>query len=105
MPSAASLELGQPAVAFGLRGVDGRSYGLADVKGPSGLIVAFICNHCPYVRAQIDRLVRDLDELRRHGVGAVAIMPNDTAAYPEDRFEAMQAFSARHRFGFPYVIA
>jgi hypothetical protein len=64
----------------------------------------FLCNHCPYVKAVIGRLVRDMDELASHGIGAVAIMPNDTAAYPEDSFENMQAFAERHRFGFPYLI-
>ena len=64
----------------------------------------FICNHCPYVRAVIDRVVAQCRELARHGVGAIAIMPNDVAAYPADSFENMKAFARQHEFPFPYVI-
>jgi peroxiredoxin len=97
-------DFGWKARDFRLKGVDGKSYALADVAGPKGTIVVFICNHCPYVKAAIDRIVRDFAELEADGIGAVAIMPNDTAAYPADSFENMKRFAAEHRFGFPYVI-
>ena len=63
----------------------------------------FICNHCPYVKAVIDRIVRDCEELRGLGVGAVAISSNDVVHYPEDSFANMRRFAEAHRFGFPYL--
>ena len=97
-------DFGWQAVDFSLEGVDGRSYGLQDVRGEKGTLVMFICNHCPYVRAVIGRLVRDVAELQALGIGAVAIMPNDTEAYPADSFENMKTFAAENGFTFPYVI-
>ncbi|MBI3512755.1 MAG: thioredoxin family protein [Proteobacteria bacterium] len=96
-------DFGRPAVEFALTGVGGRLWRLADVRGPSGTVVMFLCNHCPHVKGVLDRLVAELAVLRRSGIGAVAIMPNDTAAYPEDSFENMQRVAAEHRFGFPYL--
>lgn len=83
--------------------VSGETISLADVRGSEATLVMFVCNHCPYVQAVIDRVVRDVRELENSGVRAVAIMPNDVAAYPEDGPEQMKAFAARHRFGFPYL--
>jgi peroxiredoxin len=97
-------DFGWKAVDFSLKGIDGKTYGLADVRGPNGTLVMFICNHCPYVKAVIDRIVKDVGELAGHGIGAIAIMPNDTVAYPEDSFDDMKEFARRHDFGFPYVI-
>ena len=89
---------------FSLKGVDGKTYSLGDVRGPKGTLVAFICNHCPYVRASIDRIVAEAKALREISIGTIAIMPNDTDAYPEDSFDNMKRFSAQHDFTFPYVI-
>jgi peroxiredoxin len=97
-------DFGRKAVEFSLTGVDGKTYSLSDVRGPKGTLVMFICNHCPYVRAVIDRIVRDVRELQGHGIGAIAVMPNDTVAYPEDSFERMKDFARDHDFSFPYVI-
>lgn len=97
-------DFGWKARDFSLKGVDGRFYSLADVRGAKGTLVAFICNHCPYVRAIIDRLVEEANALREIGIGTIAIMPNDTTAYPEDSFENMRRFAEAHRFTFPYVI-
>jgi len=97
-------EFGMPAVAFALRGVDERIWTLQDCAGSRGTLVMFICNHCPYVIASIDRLVADCRELAAHGIGTVAIMPNDVAAYPQDSFENMQRFAREHNFPFPYLI-
>jgi peroxiredoxin len=97
-------DFGRKAVEFSLEGVDGRTYSLSDVKGPKGTLVMFICNHCPYVKAVIDRLVRDVKELQALGIGAIAVMSNDTEAYPEDSFDHMKAFAKAHGFTFPYVI-
>jgi peroxiredoxin len=95
---------GWKARDFALQGVDGRTYSLADVRGTNGTLVAFICNHCPYVRAIIGRLVAEAKALRDMGIGTIAIMPNDTEAYPQDSFENMRSFAAQHAFTFPYVI-
>ena len=97
-------DFGWKAVNFELEGVDGKTYGLADVQGPNGTLVMFICNHCPYVKSVIDRIVRDVAELKDRGIGAVAVMSNDTESYPADSFENMKAFATAHGFGFPYVI-
>ncbi len=95
---------GWKARDFALKGVDGKIYSLADVRGPKGTLVVFICNHCPYVKASIERIVAEARALREIGVGAIAIMPNDTATYREDSFDNMKAFAAKHGFGFPYAI-
>jgi peroxiredoxin len=92
------------APEFALKGVDGKTYSLADVRGPKGTLVVFICNHCPYVKASIDRIVRQAELLREIGVGTIAIMPNDTSTYREDSFDNMKVFAAERGFTFPYVI-
>jgi peroxiredoxin len=97
-------DFGWKAVDFHLKGTDGRTYSLADVRGPKGTLVMFICNHCPYVKAVIDRIVRDVRELEGHGIGAIAIMSNDTASYPDDSFDNMKRIAERLDFPFPYVI-
>lgn len=97
-------DFGWKARDFALKGVDGKTYSLADVRGPKGTLVAFICNHCPYVKTIIGRLVAEADALHQIGIGTIAIMPNDTATYREDSFDNMAAFAAKHGFTFPYVI-
>jgi peroxiredoxin len=94
---------GQPAPAFDLIGTDGKRYALDTVRGENGLLVMFICNHCPYVKAVLDKLVRDARDLAAHGIGSVAICSNDAADYPEDSFANMAALSKRMRFPFPYL--
>jgi peroxiredoxin len=97
-------DFGWQAVDFTLPGVDGRRYSLDEVRGPNGTLVMFICNHCPYVKAVIDRIVADCRALQADGIGTIAIMSNDTLAYPDDSFENMQRFAAAHDFPFPYVL-
>lgn len=89
---------------FSLKGVDGKTYSLADIRGPNGTLVMFICNHCPYVKAIAERMVTDVGQLASIGIGAIAVMPNDTGKVPEDSFDNMKTFAAEHNFGFPYVI-
>ncbi len=96
-------EFGRPAPDFSLPGVDGKRWTLAECKGEKGLLVMFICNHCPYVQAIRDRLVRDTRELLSQGVKSVAIMSNDPADYPEDSFESMQRVAREFEFPFPYL--
>src|SRR2546426_4328687 len=89
---------------FHLLGVDGKRHSLASVRGPKGLIVMFICNHCPYVKAVIDRIVRDCRDLEAHGVASVALMSNDPTDYPEDSFENMKRIAREKGFAFPYLL-
>ena len=97
-------DFGWKAVDFDLQGTDGRRYSLADVKGEKGTLVIFMCNHCPYVKTVIDRLIRDVAELKEHGVGAIGIMVNDTDQYPADSFDNMKRWAEEKSFPFPYVI-
>lgn len=96
-------DFGWKAVDFDLPGVDGKRHSLASARGPNGLLVMFICNHCPYVKAVLDRIVRDCGELAGHGIGSIAIMSNDPAAYAEDSFDNMQRVARAKKFSFPYV--
>ena len=95
--------LGSPAPEFRLRGTDGKFYSYGDVAGERGTVIVFICNHCPYVKAVIDRLVRDAHELSDEGIRVAAICSNDAVAYPADSFENMRAFAADHALPFPYL--
>ena len=97
-------EFGAPAVDFSLPGVDGKRWTLAQCAGERGLLVMFICNHCPYVKAVIDRIARDTRELLPLGINSVAIMSNDIADYPEDSFENMQKLARDLNFSFPYLL-
>jgi peroxiredoxin len=96
-------DFGWKAPSFTLPATDGKSYSFEALRGPNGTLVMFICNHCPYVKAVIDRIVRDCNELRELGVGAVAISANDAALYPEDSFANMRRFAEAHGFSFPYL--
>jgi len=96
-------DFGWKAPDFELPGTDMRLYTLSDVQGENGTLVMFICNHCPYVRAIVDRIVRDVRELQEMGIGAAAICANDSATHPEDSFENMKAFAKNHGFTFPYL--
>lgn len=95
---------GQAAIDFSLPGVDGKTWSLADCAGEKGLLVMFICNHCPYVQSIRERIVRDTRELKALGINTVAIMSNDVTDYEEDSFENMQAVSKEFDFPFPYLI-
>ena len=86
---------------FSLKATDNQWYSLSDIQGEKATLIMFICNHCPYVRGVVDRLVADMSELKAYGVGIAAIMPNDTLAYPEDNFDNMKDFAVRNRFRSP----
>jgi peroxiredoxin len=97
------VELGTPAPDFRLLATDGRTYGFADVAGRNGTVIVFICNHCPYVKAVVDRMVADARTLLNEGIGFAAICSNDATSYPEDSFPNMQRFAKTHGFAFPYL--
>jgi peroxiredoxin len=96
-------EFGKPAIDFKLLGVDGKHWTLQECMGEKGLLVMFICNHCPYVKAVQQRIVRDALELKALGINSVAIMSNDVAEYPADSFENMQLIAKQFNFSFPYL--
>ena len=97
-------EFDKDAIDFSLPGVDGNLWSLKDCAGEKGLLVMFICNHCPYVKAIMKRLVRDTGALKELGLNTVAIMSNDPSEYAEDSFENMQKISKEFGFSFPYLL-
>ena len=96
-------DFGWKAPAFALPATDGKSYSLDKVRGERGTLIMFICNHCPYVLAVIDRMVRDAHELMDQGIGVAAICSNDAIAYPSDSFQNMAKLATDHGFRFPYL--
>jgi peroxiredoxin len=97
-------EFGLAAVDFSLPGTDGKQWTLSECAGENGLLVMFICNHCPYVKAVLDRIVRDTLELKALGINSVAIMSNDPSQYEEDSFENMRKVADENAFSFPYLL-
>lgn len=98
-----ACDLGWIAPGFSLPGVDGKTHRLEELKGSKGTLITFICNHCPYVKAVTDRVVRDANELEALGVRTVAICANDASTYPDDSFDNMKRFAEQHSFTFPYL--
>lgn len=97
-------DFGKKAIDFSLPGVDQQQWTLEKCRGERGLLIVFISNHCPYVKAIRKKLVRDTRELLTLGINTVAIMPNDTVAYPEDSFANMKLISKEFDFPFPYLL-
>jgi peroxiredoxin len=95
--------LNAQAYDFRLPATDGRTHALDDVAGEAGMVIVFICNHCPYVRAVIDRLVADARALMKERIGFAAICSNDAKSYPQDSFDNMKKFASAHDFPFPYL--
>lgn len=96
-------DFGWKAPDFTLPSTDGRQVSLGDVAGTKGTLVMFICNHCPYVLAVLDRIIRDASELMEMGIGVVAISANDAQAYPKDSFDNMRLMAEAKGFPFPYL--
>lgn len=101
--SAPVCDFGLKAPDFRLPGTDGRIWSLQDMTGPRGLLIMFICNHCPYVQAVLDRIIRDARDLKSLGIGVAAISSNDPATYPEDGFDRMAELADRLALPFPYL--
>ena len=97
-------DFGQEAKSFELKSTNNEIIKLNDIKGENGTLVMFICNHCPYVKAILERIVRDTTELYQHGINTIAIMSNDPSDYPEDSFDNMTLISKEFNFSFPYVL-
>ena len=96
--------IGSKAPEFDLPDASGQHHSLRSCMGDNGLMVAFICNHCPYVQAIAGRLAADARTLQESGINSVAIMSNDYANYPDDSPEQMLRFAAAHDFRFPYLV-
>lgn len=96
-------ESGSAAPGFSLTDTEGRTWTLADARGPNGLLVMFLCNHCPYVKRDLQTMVDAAHLLKAEKVGVVAIMSNDPTGYPEDSFENMQVVARKFEFPFPYL--
>jgi peroxiredoxin len=101
--SAPVCDFGFKAPDFALPGTDGHQYTLADVAGPRGTLIMFICNHCPYVMAIIDRIIRDAADLGAIGIGVAAVSSNDASQYPQDSLPEMRALAERLALPFPYL--
>jgi peroxiredoxin len=97
------LDTNFKAKDFSLISVDGKKYSISDIRGKNGLVVAFICNHCPYVQAIATKITREANDLAKIGIGFVGINSNDVETYPDDSYENMKIFAAKHHFPFPYL--
>lgn len=96
-------DFGWKAPDFTLPGTDGKTRSLADIEGPNGTLIMFICNHCPYVKSVLDRIVRDARDLTAMGIGVAAISANDADDYPADSFDNMKRVAGANAFPFPYL--
>ena len=102
--NATNNNLGWQALDFNLLSTTNEQFfTLNDLRGKNGTVIAFICNHCPYVISIVERLVFESEELKKIGVSTLAIMPNDVKTYPEDSFENMKLFAKKYNFKFPYL--
>ena len=97
-------EFGQKALHFELSSTENKLINLENIKGEKGLLIMFICNHCPYVKAIIKDLVKTCKDLKEYKINSVAINSNDTVNYPEDSFENMIKFAKQNNFEFPYLM-
>ena len=98
-----NCNFGWKAENFNLLSVNGNYYSLDSLKGQNGTLIAFICNHCPYVISIAERLSYEAKELKKIKINSIAIMSNDVDKYPEDSFENMKKFSLKYNFNFPYL--
>lgn len=97
-------DFGWKAPDFTLQDTDGNSYTMSEQLGDKGLLIAFICNHCPYVQAIAHRLADDVRELQAEGINVLAVMSNDYRGVPTDSPPYMKKFAQQHGFTFPYLV-
>jgi len=102
--STPTVQTGWQARPFTLSDPDGQAHSLENLYGQHGLVIAFICNHCPYVKAIADRFADDANILQSEGVNVVAINPNDYDSVPDDSPPIMKRFAEKHGFSFPYLV-
>lgn len=99
-----TCDFGWKAPEFILKDPDGKNFTMSECVGENGLLIAFICNHCPYVQAIADRFAADARKLQSEGINVLAVMSNDYQTYPADSPENMKAFAEKHGFTFPYLV-
>ncbi len=97
-------DFGWKAPDFTLKDPDGNSFAMSEHLGTKGLLIAFICNHCPYVKAVGKRLAADTDELMAEGINVLAVMSNDYKLYKADNPENMKLTAAQYGWNFPYLV-
>ncbi len=98
-----NANIGWKALDFRLKNIDGKEYSMKDLRGVKGTVIMFICNHCPYVKAILDKIIRDANELKEHGINFIAVNSNDTGNYPEDSWDNMVKLAKEKNFPFPYM--
>jgi len=98
----ARLKTGDKAVSFALRGIDDKQHSLHDYSGKH-IVMIFSCNHCPYVRAWEDRMIKIQTDYAPKNVQLIAINSNDDIKYPDDNFSKMKERAREKRFNFPYL--
>ncbi len=96
-------DFGQKAYDFQLKSTENKMISLNDIRGESGTLIMFICNHCPYVKAVTKDIVEDCNKLKELGINSVAICANDAENYPDDSFDNMIKFAKKNQFSFPYL--
>ena len=97
------LKIGDKAPDFSLPGVDGKAYSLNGFKGKKILVVVFMCNHCPYVQAYIERINSIQSDYGIKGLQVIGINSNDEINYPDDSFDKMIEMSSSKKLNFPYL--
>ena len=97
-------DFGWVAPEFTLKNVDGDSFTMSSYLGSKGLLIAFICNHCPYVKTIATNFAKETKLLMDEGINVLAIMSNDYEKYPDDAPKKMKEFASTHRFEFPYLV-
>ncbi len=95
---------GSDIIDFSLKGTDEKFYSPSDFSDKNILVIIFTCNHCPYVKAVIDRFVSFQEKYKNNGIQLIGINSNDPLSYPEDSFDNMKIFSSEHKLNFPYLI-
>ncbi|MEP1151360.1 MAG: thioredoxin family protein [Balneola sp.] len=97
------LEIGTKAPDFNLPNIDGNMISLQELRPKVGVLIMFICNHCPYVKHLNEALVKFANDYREQGIKCIAISSNDVENYPQDSPELMKELSEKHQFPFPYL--
>lgn len=97
-------DFGWKAPDFSLSTPSGERVTMSESLGENGLLIAFICNHCPYVVAIADRLAADAKTLQDEGINVLAVMSNDYRDYAADAPPRMEEFAAKYGFSFPYLV-
>lgn len=97
-------DINSPMIDFSLKGIDDKNHSPSEFDDKDILIIIFICNHCPYVKAVMDRFIAFQEKYKVKGVQLVGINPNDTVMYPEDSFDNMKLFAEEYKMNFPYLI-